>query len=200
MHERYPSSFATRDPRAWARILARYREPSGARSTVELVITAVPFVFLWILMLVALGTGYWVGLVVVVPAAGFLVRLFMIQHDCGHGAFFRRSAMNDWVGRVLGVVTLTPYDYWKRNHIVHHATSGNLDRRGVGDILTLTVDEYLSRPFWGRLAYRAYRHPMVLFGVGPAFLFFLQHRLPIGQMRGGWRPWISAIGTNAGIA
>ena len=108
MHERDPSIHATRDPRAWAPILACYREPNCARSTVELVITAVPFVVLWVLMSAALGTGYWVGLLLAVPAAGFLVRLFMIQHDCGHGLFFRRRRANDWVGRVIGVLTLTP--------------------------------------------------------------------------------------------
>ena len=108
MHERDPSIHATRDPRAWAPILARYREPNCARSTVELVIMAVPFVVLWVLMSAALGTGYWVGLLLAVPAAGFLVRLFMIQHDCGYGSFFRRRRANDWVGRVIGVLTLTP--------------------------------------------------------------------------------------------
>jgi acyl-lipid omega-6 desaturase (Delta-12 desaturase) len=98
MHERDPSIPTTRDPPAWAPMLARYREPSCARSTVELVITAVPLVILWILMWAALGTGYWFGLLLAVPAAGFLVRLFMIQHDCGHGAFFRHRRANDWVG------------------------------------------------------------------------------------------------------
>src|SRR6185312_9011423 len=123
-----------------------------------------------------------------------------IQHDCGHGAFFRNRFANDWTGRLLGVLTLTPYDYWKRNHALHHATSANLDRRGTGDILTLTLSEYLSRSFWGRFAYRAYRNPIVMFGIGPAYLFLLQHRIPFEQMRLGWRPWMSAIATNVGIA
>jgi len=91
---------------------------------------------------------------------------------------------------------LTPYDFWRRTHAVHHAASGNLDRRGIGDVDTLTVDEYLARSRWGRLRYRLYRHPLVMFGVGPAYLFFLQHRLPVGLMRGGWRPWISTMATN----
>src|SRR6266481_4202393 len=101
---------------------------------IELMVTAVPLVLLWILMWATLDTGYWVCLLLAVPAAGFLVRLFMIQHDCGHGSFFRHRLANDWVGRVLGVFTLTPYDFWKRTHNIHHATSGNLDRRGIGDI------------------------------------------------------------------
>ena len=134
------------------------------------------------------------------PAAGFLVRLFMIQHDCGHGAFFRHRLANDWIGRALGVLTLTPYDFWRRTHAIHHATSGNLERRGIGDIDTLTVREYLALPRWGRLIYRLYRHPAVMFGVGPAYLFILRHRLPFGLMRGGWQPWLSTMATNLAIA
>ena len=103
-----------------------------------------PFVLLWALMWASLRWSYWLTLLIALPAAGFLVRLFMIQHDCGHGAFFRNRRANDWVGRVLGVVTLTPYDHWRESHAVHHATSGNLDHRGIGDIDTLTVREYLA--------------------------------------------------------
>jgi omega-6 fatty acid desaturase (delta-12 desaturase) len=181
-------------------VLARYRVPSLARSIIEIAITAGPLALLWFLMWEALDLGYWVGLLLAVPAAGFLVRLFMIQHDCGHGAFFHSRRTNDWVGRVLGVVTLTPYDFWRRTHAVHHSTSGNLDRRGMGDIDTLTVDEYRNRSRWGRLCYRVYRHPLVMFGLGPAYLFLVQHRLPVGLMRGGWQPWLSAMATNVAIA
>ncbi len=184
---------------AIARALSRYREPSHVRSVVEIATTVLPFVLLWAAMWFALDLGYWIGLLLAVPAAGFLVRLFMIQHDCGHGAFFRRRLANDWVGRVIGVLTLTPYDCWRRAHAIHHATSGNLDRRGVGDIDTLTVEEYRSRSRWGRLRYRMYRHPIVMFGVGPAYLFLLQQRLPVGFMRAGWRPWLSAMATNLAI-
>ena len=95
---------------------------------------------------------------------------------------------------------MTPYDFWRRTHAIHHATSGNLDRRGIGDVDTLTVREYLARSRWGRLKYRLYRHPLVMFGIGPAYLFLLQHRLPVGLMRGGWQPWISTQATNAAIA
>lgn len=186
--------------RTWSRILARYREPSRARSALELVITIVPLVLLWILMWATLRIGHWYCLLLVVPAAGFLVRLFMIQHDCGHGAFFRSRRVNDWVGRVIGVLTFTPYDFWRRTHAVHHAGSGNLDRRGIGDIDTLTVREYLALSRWRRLRYRVYRHPLIMFGLGPAYLFILQHRLPIGSMRGGWQPWLSTMATNAAIA
>lgn len=183
-----------------AGILTRYREASNARSIFELTITSGALVLLWIAMWLSLGVGYWLTLLISVPAAGFLVRLFMIQHDCGHGAFFRHRAANDWIGRILGVFTLTPYDVWRRAHAIHHATTGNLDRRGIGDIETLTVREYFARSWLGRLGYRLYRHPLVLFGFGPAYLFLVQHRLPVGMMRQGWRPWASSAATNAAIA
>ncbi|MCL4767879.1 MAG: fatty acid desaturase [Hyphomicrobiaceae bacterium] len=181
-------------------ILGPYREPNQTRSVLEIAITAGPFVLLWIASWAALSVSYWLSLAIATIAAGFLVRLFMIQHDCGHGALFRKRIANDWVGRVIGVVTLTPYDVWRRNHAIHHASSGNLDRRGIGDIQTLTVREYRALPLWRRLAYRIYRHPVVMFGIGPAYLFMLQHRLPVGLMRAGWRPWITSMGTNLGIA
>jgi omega-6 fatty acid desaturase (delta-12 desaturase) len=187
--------------RSWAQVLARHREPSHARSIVEIAITLGPFVALWALSWGAYHYGYWwLSLLVAIPAAGFLVRLFMLQHDCGHGALFRRRWANDWVGRVIGVLTLTPYDFWRQTHAIHHANSGNLDQRGVGDITTLTVPEYLARSRLGRYWYRLYRHPLVMFGIGPAYLFILQHRLPVGMLRGGWQPWVSTMATNVAIA
>jgi omega-6 fatty acid desaturase (delta-12 desaturase) len=181
-------------------VLAPYRQPSRLRGVLEILITAAPLVALWILMWLALDVGYWLCLLLAVPAAGFLVRLFMIQHDCGHGAFFPHRLANDWLGRAIGVLTLTPYEYWRRTHAIHHATSGKLERRGIGDVETLTVREYLALTRLQRLRYRLYRHPAVMFGLGPAYLFFLQYRLPLGLMRSGWRPWISAMGTNLAIA
>jgi len=186
--------------RALTQSLARYREPSPRRSIIEILITAVPFVVLWLLMWLLLPVGYGLYLLLAVPAAGFLVRLFMIQHDCGHGSFFRNRLSNDWVGRVIGVFTMTPYDFWRRAHGVHHASAGNLDLRGIGDIDTLTVDEYLALSRWGRLRYRMYRHPLVMFGIGPTYLFVLRHRLPCGLMREGWGPWVSTMATNGAIA
>jgi len=191
----------TNDARSWTQILLRYREPSHLRSIIELGISLAPLAALWALMWLAYSFGFWwLTLLLAVPAAGFLVRLFMIQHDCGHGAFFRHRLANDWIGRALGVLTLTPYDFWRRSHAIHHATSGNLARRGIGDVDTLTVREYLALSRWGRLAYRLYRHPAVMFGVGPAYLFVLRHRFPVGLMRGGREAWLSAMGTNAAIA
>lgn len=191
---------SSRTAREWAHILAGYREGSRGRSTVELAITAGAFAGLWFLTWIALDFGYWLSLVIAVPAAGFLVRLFMIQHDCSHGAFFRGRAVNDWLGRVIGALTLTPYDAWRRAHAVHHASSGNLDRRGIGDVTTLTVREYLALPRWRRLGYRLYRNPVIMFGVGPAYLFIVRHRLPVDLPRMGRRVWLSTMATNAAIA
>ena len=188
------------DARQLARELAPYRRPDLLRSLFELAVTLGLYIALWGLMWLSLDVGYWLTLVLAVPAGGLLMRLFMIQHDCGHGAFMARRASNDWIGRALGTLTLTPYDFWRRDHAVHHATSGNLDGRGVGDIDTLTVREYLDRSRWGRLRYRIYRHPSVLFGVGPFYLFVLQFRLPVGRMRDGWRHWVSPMATNFAIA
>jgi omega-6 fatty acid desaturase (delta-12 desaturase) len=188
------------DARLWTQILNRYRESSRTRSVIELMITALPLIVLWSAAWFTYSLGYWgASLLIAVPAAGFLVRLFMIQHDCGHGAFFENRLANDWVGRVIGIVTLTPYDFWRQTHAIHHATAGNLDRRGIGDVDTLTVREYLACSRWGRLKYRLYRNPLVLFGLAPAYLFLLQQRLPVGLMRAGWRPWISTQATNAAI-
>jgi acyl-lipid omega-6 desaturase (Delta-12 desaturase) len=198
-----PPAAGPAEDRQWLKILARYRDPDPVRSIWELLVTAVPFFVLWALMLVCLrylSYGYWVSALLAVPAAGFLVRLFMIQHDCGHGSFFRQASANHWVGRAIGVLTLTPYDYWRRTHAVHHASSGNLDRRGTGDVTTLTVSEYLSLPRWRRLGYRLLRNPLILLALGPIYIFLLKHRLPVELMDGGKEVWISAMATNGAIA
>jgi len=187
------------EARAWTQILSCYREPSNGRSIVEIAITIVPLIALWVLMWAALDLSYWLILVLTGPAAGFLVRLFMIQHDCSHGAFFRNRQANDWVGRVIGVLTLTPHAFWRHTHALHHATSGNLDRRGYGDVDTFTVREYRALSPIGRLRYRLYRHPLIMFGIGPIYLFAVRHRLPFGLMRRGWKPWLSTMATNFAI-
>lgn len=200
-----PAAMAATTPASdidtWSRIVARYRQPSTARGIVEIAITVVPFVALWTLAWAAFEfVGYWLALPLVVLAAAFLVRLFLIQHDCSHGAFFRQRPANEWIGRIAGVLTFTPFAYWRHSHATHHASSGNLDKRGLGDISTLTVAEYQALSLWGRLSYRIYRHPLVLFVIGPAYQFIVVHRLPVGLMRAGWKPWASAMATNAAIA
>lgn len=185
--------------REWLRLLAPYREPNHVRSFGELFLTGAVFVALWVAAWLAFSISYWLTLAISVLAAGTLVRLFMIQHDCGHGAFFRRRAINDWVGRVIGVLTLTPYKVWRHSHSTHHATSSNLCKRGVGDISTLTVREYQALSSPRRLAYRLYRSPLVIFGIGPAFQFLLRNRLPQEFRREALTNWVSAMGTNLTI-
>jgi omega-6 fatty acid desaturase (delta-12 desaturase) len=186
--------------REWVDILAKYRSPNPTRSVLELLITTAAFAACWVSAWYVLSLSYWLSLLTAIPAAGFLVRLFMIQHDCGHGAFFRRRATNDWVGRAIGTLTLTPYDAWRRSHAVHHASSGNLGERGIGDIDTLTVREYLALPRWRQVRYWLYRNPIVMFGLGPAYLFLVQHRLPpFKAIRSSLRSWLSTMATNVAI-
>ena len=191
---------AVPNARAWSGILAPYREASDLRSVIELVITVVPFVVLWTLAWASLAISYWLSFAFIVLTAGFLLRLFALQHDCGHGSFFRSRRVNDWVGRIIGVFTLTPYDVWRRDHAIHHASSGNLEKRGTGDIDTLTVREYEARSWYGRLSYRMYRNPFVLFVLGPAYQFYIRHRWPLGQLIKRPGPWTSTMITNAAIA
>lgn len=181
------------DEKAWLKILAKYRTSHAGRSMFELAVTAIPFAAFWTLTWLEVHYGFWWGLILIMPAAGFLLRLFMIQHDCGQGSFFARRHFDDWTGRVLGVLTLTPYDYWRRGHAAHHASAGNLDERGIGDITTLTVTEYYERSRWGRVGYRLYRHPLVMFGLGPAWIFLFQQRLPVGMIRKGMLQWVSTM-------
>ncbi len=187
-------------PQTWAARLAAYKQPDNRRAIFEIAVTIAPFIGMWLVMWALLQVSIWLALLAAIPTAGLMLRLFMVQHDCGHGAMFTSRQANDWVGRVIGVLTLTPYDYWRRAHAQHHAGSGNLDRRGIGDIDTLTIAEYLALGTLGRLKYRLYRHPIVMFGIGPAYLFILQHRLPVGAMKQGQMPWWSVVSTNLGIA
>jgi omega-6 fatty acid desaturase (delta-12 desaturase) len=182
------------------RTLVRYRVPDRGRSVRQMVATAVPYVALWVLMLLLVGHAYWLTVLLAIPAAAFLIRLFIIQHDCGHGAFLRSPRASSAIGFVLGVVTLTPYHYWRKVHAIHHATSGNLERRGFGDIDTLTVREYVERSWWQRLQYRLYRNPLVLFGVGPAWQFIIKHRLPTLVPRSWKRERRSILWTDLALA
>ena len=178
------------------RELQVFRTPRTSRSLWELAVTLLPFLGLFAAIVWAVEAGYYAALALTPVAGLFLLRLFIIQHDCGHGAFLRSRKGNDWFGRAMGVFTLTPYDCWSQSHARHHAATGNLDKRGFGDVDTLTVREYSESGRMQRLFYRLYRHPVVLLGFGPAYLFLLRHRLPVGLMREGWKYWISALGTN----
>lgn len=188
------------DAHGWVKALAKYKTPNNAKAIKEILLTVVPFAIIWAIMYQTLSFSYLLTALLAFPAAGFLVRIFIIQHDCGHGSFLSNQSANRWLGRVLGILTITPYDYWQRSHAIHHASSGNLDHRGMGDIQTLTVSEYKSKSWFGRTLYRLYRNPITLFVIGPAYVFFLEQRLPIGMMKIGWKPWVSTMLTNVGIA
>ena len=181
--------------------LAPYRSADDKRATLEIIITLVPFIATWAAMYALMSVSYWLTLAIVPFAGALLVRLFIVQHDCGHRAMFTSRTVNDWVGRCMGVLTMTPYEYWRYSHSLHHAGSGNLDKRGFGDIETLTVAEYANLSPLGRLRYRLYRNPIVLFVLGPAYLFIIRHRLPISSLSYLHRQqWISIMGTNLAIA
>ncbi len=190
---------STPDARALRRLLAPYKRPSRRRALVQLGTSVVPFAAVWAAMAWSAGVSYWLTALLAVPAAGLFLRLFMIQHDCGHGSYFHSARANNWLGGLLGVVTFFPYGYWRRTHSIHHATHGNLDRREFGDIKTLTVREYQARGRLGRLGYRLYRNPFVLFGLGPIFQFVLKHRCPIDVPLAWKREWASVLWTNLGI-
>ena len=194
------SNAVTLDARAWSKLLTPYKAPNNTRAISELFVTLLPFIALWMATyLLSIYYSYILALPLTIPAAMFLVRIFIIQHDCGHGSFLTNWTANRWIGRLLGVLTCTPYDLWQRNHAMHHASSGALEHRGIGDITTLTIDEYNSKGFWGRLIYRLYRNPLVLFVIGPAYVFLLEHRIPKGMMTLGWKPWVTVMLTNVGI-
>ncbi|PDZ45820.1 fatty acid desaturase [Bacillus wiedmannii] len=142
----------------------------------QLINTIVPFIILWYLAYKSLSVSYWLSLVPSLLAAGFMTRIFIIFHDCTHYSFFKSRPANRIVGTCMGVLTLFPFDQWGHEHSIHHATSGNLDKRGTGDIWTLTVDEYVAAPFRLRLAYRLYRNPFVMFGLGPIYVFLFKNR------------------------
>jgi acyl-lipid omega-6 desaturase (Delta-12 desaturase) len=156
--------------------VARFQTPSLGRAVWQLINSVVPYVLLWIGMVYALSVSYWVMLPLAILAAGFLVRIFIIFHDCGHGSFFKSKRANNAVGIVAGLLNLTPYRYWRWQHALHHGTAGDLDRRGSGDIWTLTVQEYLRGTRWKRFAYRLARNPFVLFVVAPLYIFVVHHR------------------------
>jgi acyl-lipid omega-6 desaturase (Delta-12 desaturase) len=191
------NSVAARD---WMKLLAPYRTPDHVKSILEIVVTIIPFLALWAAAYAALAVSYWLTLAFCAGAALFLVRMFMIQHDCGHGSFFAKQQWGDWVGRCIGVLTMTPYQVWRYSHAKHHAGSGHLEKRGVGDIDTLTVREYRAMSPLKRFGYRFYRFPLVMFGIGPVYVFMLKQRLPFGLMKAGRMFWLSSMGTNLALA
>jgi omega-6 fatty acid desaturase (delta-12 desaturase) len=182
---------------SWKEVVARYQKPSIGRAAWQIVNTLVPYIGLWYLMYLSLPVSYWLVVPLALLAAAFMVRLFIIFHDCGHGSFFKSRTANHVVGAITGVLTLTPYYHWRWEHAIHHSSSGDLDRRGTGDVWTLTVQEYLEASRWKRFAYRLARNPFVLFVLAPLFLFLIWQRIPNPKSSGRERR--SVYWTNLGL-
>jgi omega-6 fatty acid desaturase (delta-12 desaturase) len=162
----------------WYKDVSKYQQPDLRKAIWQIVNTFVPYIALWFLMArtVQLGVSYWITLALAVVAAGFHVRIFIMFHDCGHGSFFKSRRANTILGYITGILTFTPYESWRRSHGVHHATVGDLDRRGTGDVYIMTVEEYLAAPLLKKIAYRLYEHPLVMLGLGPTYVFLISHR------------------------
>jgi omega-6 fatty acid desaturase (delta-12 desaturase) len=166
--------------KGWKKLVAHYQKPDVRKSIWQIINSFGGFFLGCILMYLSLKyVGYWLALLLSVPTAGFLVRVFIIQHDCGHGSFFKARAANNWVGTLCSLFTLTAYRYWQKGHAVHHAHHAELEERGIGDMWTLTVDEYFSAPWWKKTAYRIFRNPLFLFGLAPAINFIVLARFPL---------------------
>jgi len=181
-----------------AKALAPHQRPHLRRSLLQIADSVLPYIALWFVMVWSLQISYWLTLPLTVIAAGFLVRTFIIFHDCGHGSFFRARWANELVGFITGVLTLTPSHEWWRQHAKHHATSGNLDRRGDGDVWTLTVEEYRQAPLWKRVAYWIVRNPLFMLLVGPVVMFVILSRIPSKNARR--REKLSVLWTNLALA
>jgi acyl-lipid omega-6 desaturase (Delta-12 desaturase) len=161
---------------SWIKIVSKYNHPNPVKSWLQFSINLFVFSILWFLMFESLSLSYWITLGLSLPAAGMLVRLFIIYHDCTHGSFFKSRRLRNFIGLLIGVLTFTPYFSWSHNHIIHHETAGNLDKRGIGDVWTLTVDEYRASTLWNKIVYRFYRNPITMFLVGPLYVFLIGNR------------------------
>ncbi len=191
---------AKKEKPAWYAATASFAHPDLRRSTWQLANTLIPYMFLMAAMTWSVRSGYpyWIALTMAVPAAGLFARIFIFFHDCTHGSFLATPRWNRNLGYLCGIITFTPFHDWRRSHAGHHITAGDLDRRGIGDITLMTVAEYREAPFLKRLAYRLYRHPLIMFGIGPAYYFLLRNRLPsAGAKR---IDWLSVMLTNLAIA
>ena len=184
---------------AWVQALQKYRQPDPKRTAWVLVNTLVPVIALWVLAWAALSVSHLLSFAIAILIGFFLMRVFCIQHDCGHGSLFKSKRANDICGRAVSLFTITPYAVWRKMHAVHHATHGDLDHREMGDVRTLTIKEYRARTPLGRFGYRVYRNPFFLFVLAPFFLFFIQYRLPVGLWHDR-RYWVSAMSLNAVLA
>ena len=166
-----------RDGDSWSRTVNRYARPRLGMSLFSLLTSVVPFLGLWFLMYLALDVSYWLTLALALPTAGFLLRTYILFHDSAHGSLLPSRRANDWVGSVLALISFTPFARWRYEHVAHHSTAGDLDRRGLGDVPTLTVAEYEAMSWRGRFWYRFFRNPFVMFGIGPIYAMIVMPRL-----------------------
>jgi omega-6 fatty acid desaturase (delta-12 desaturase) len=198
--EKNSSATATPPPQPaiWKQIVARYQKPSLGAGAWQILNTLVPFVALWYLMYLTHSISWWLTVPLAILAGGFMVRLFIIFHDCGHGAYFKSQKANHIVGAITGLLTFTPYFHWRWQHAVHHSSAGDLDRRGTGDVWTLTVREYLESSRWKRFSYRLARNPFILFVIAPLFLFLVMQRFHASKA--GKKEIFSVYWTNLGLA
>ena len=186
------------DDTSWRNVVTKYQQPSAARAVWQLASTLIPYALLWYLMYHAIEISLWLALPLALLAAAFLVRIFIIFHDCGHGSFLGSRRANDFVGTVAGVLTFSPYHHWRWQHGIHHGTAGQLDRRGTGDVWTMTVREYLEASRWRRWTYRLARNPLVLFVLAPLFIFVIWQRFPAADA--GVRERRSVLRMNLALA
>ncbi len=167
---------------SWQQTVLKYATPDLTKSLWQIVNSVIPYLAMWFIMYKSLEYPYWVTLLLSVPAAGFLIRIFIIFHDCGHRSFFKSAWANRVAGAIMGIMVFTPFEKWHYQHKVHHATSGNLDKRGIGDVWTMTVDEYHYASRWKRFLYRSFRNPYLMFTVGPVFIIFITNRFSNKKM------------------
>jgi omega-6 fatty acid desaturase (delta-12 desaturase) len=168
--------------RSWQKVIMKYNHPDLRKSIWQICNSVIPYFIMWYLMVQSLKISYLITLVLILVSSGFLVRTFIIFHDCGHGSFFKSKKANTIVGSICGIITFTPYYKWHKQHAEHHASTVNLDKRGIGDVWTMTVDEFLSASKWQRFVYRAFRNPYIMFTVGPLFMFIVQNRFSNKKM------------------
>ena len=182
----------------WQKLVAPYQTPDLWRSWGQVANSILPYLLLWALMVWSLKISYWLTLLLAIPAAGFMIRIFILFHDCGHGSLFKSKRTNAIVGMLTGILTFSPYDRWRHDHAIHHATAGNLDRRGTGDVLTLTVEEYQALKTWKKLFHRLINHPLVLFTIGSTSVFLIGHRF--SSRTAGKRERYSVYWTNLALS
>ncbi len=163
--------------RSWEKIIMKYNHPVLLKSIWQICNSVIPYIFMWYLMYRSLQYSYWITLLLSIVASGFLIRIFIIFHDCGHRSFFKTKTANETVGKIMGILAFTPFYKWHHQHAVHHATSANLDKRGIGDVWTMTVDEYRNSSKWRRFVYRLFRNPFFMFTFGPLLVVMFQNRV-----------------------